>query len=149
MTYFKKLLELLKIEREEDRQSYQKLIERSSVIERRAGGLAWYPIAIRGNEMTRGEYLAVEVERTTHQDIPHQLRFGVPAVLFSNHNPKNDRAEGIITHQSGNRLKITLRTDELPEWSRDGKLGIDLLFDDNSYEEMQSALKAAEARAED
>lgn len=147
MDYFKRLLELLKIEREEDRQSYQRLIERSSVSERRAAGLAWYPIAIRGQEMSRGDYLTVEVERTTHQDVPHQLRFGMPAVLFSNHEPKKDRVEGVISHQGGNRLKITLRTDELPEWSRDGKLGIDLLFDDNSYDEMQSAVKAADAWA--
>ncbi len=143
MDYFKKLLELLKIEREEDRQSYLKLTESSSVSERRANGLAWYPIAIRGSEMSRGDYLTVEVERTTHQDVSHQLRFGMPAVLFSNHEPKKDRVEGTITHQSGNRLKITLRTDELPDWSRDGKLGIDLLFDDNSYDEMQNALKTA------
>lgn len=145
MEYFKKLLDLLKIEREEDRQSYLKLTESTSVSERRANGLAWYPIAIRGQEMSRGDYVTVEVERTTHQDISHQLRFGMPAVLFSNHEPKKDRVEGTITHQSGNRLKITLRTEELPDWSRDGKLGIDLLFDDNSYDEMQNALKTASA----
>lgn len=143
MEYFKNLLELLKIEREEDRQSYLKLTESTSVSERRANGIAWYPIAIRGSEMGRGDYLTVEVERTTHQDVSHQLRFGMPAVLFSNHEPKKDRVEGTITHQSGNRLKITLRTEELPDWSRDGKLGIDLLFDNNSYDEMQNALKSA------
>lgn len=148
MDYFKKLLDLLKTEREEDKASYQRLFERSSVSERRANGLSWYPIAIRGSEMSRGDYLTVEVERTTHQDISHQLRFGMPAVLFSNHEPKKDRLEGIITHQGGNRLKITLRTDELPDWSRDGKLGIDLLFDDNSYDEMQSAIKSAAALLE-
>jgi len=148
MEYFKKLSELLKTEREEDRQSYLKLTETTSVSERRANGLAWYPIAIRGSEMSRGDYLTVEVERTTHQDISHQLRFGMPAVFFSNHDAKKDRLEGIISHQSGNRLKITLRTDELPEWSRDGKLGIDVLFDDNSYDEMQNALKAAGILAE-
>ncbi|MCF2444088.1 AAA domain-containing protein [Dyadobacter sp. CY345] len=148
MDYFKKLLELLKIEREEDRQSYLKLTESTSVAERRANGIAWYPIAIRGSEMSRGDYLTVEVERTTHQDLSHQLRFGMPAVLFSNHEPKKDRVEGTITHQSGNRLKITLRTDELPDWSRDGKLGIDLLFDDNSYDEMQNALKSASSLEE-
>lgn len=147
MDYFRRLLELLKIEREEDKQSYMRLIERSSVSERRASGLAWYPIAIRGQEMSRGDYLTVEVERTTHQDLPHQLRFGMPAVLFSNHDPKKDRVEGVVSHQGGNRLKITLRTDELPEWSRDGKLGIDLLFDDNSYDEMQNAVKAADIAA--
>ncbi|WPV70222.1 AAA domain-containing protein [Chitinophaga sp. LS1] len=143
MDYFKKLLDLLKTEREEDRQSYISLTEKTSVAERRANGLSWYPIAIRGTEMSRGDYLTVEVERTTHQDISHQLRFGVSAVLFSNHDPKKDNIEGTVSYQSGNRLKITLRTDELPEWANDGKLGIDLSFDDNSYDEMQNALKQA------
>lgn len=149
MDYFKKLLDLLKKEREEDRKAYQELTETSTVAQRRENGLSWYPIAIRDTEMSRGDYLTVEVERTTHQDIVHQLRFGVSAVLFSNHDPKSNRIEGTVTHQSGNRLKITLRTDELPDWSRDGKLGIDLLFDDNSYDEMQHALKQAMALSEE
>ncbi len=143
MEYFEKLLDLLKMEREEDRKMYQKLIETSSVAERRANGLSWYPIAIRGTEIGRGDYLSVEVERTTHLDINHQLRFGVSAVLFSQHDFKNNRIEGTVTHQSGNGLVISLRTDELPDWASDGKLGIDLLFDDNSYDEMQNALKLA------
>lgn len=142
MEYFTKLLDLLKTEREEDLKSYLKLTESSSVAERRANGLSWYPIAIRGSEMSRGDYLTVEIERTTHQELSHQLRFGASAVLFSNHDTK-DRVEGTITHQSGNKLKITLKTDELPDWTRDGKLGIDVLFDNNSYDEMQSALKQA------
>ena len=143
MDYFKKLLDLLKIEREEDRKLYRQLTEASSVSQRRANGLSWYPIAIRDSEMTRGDYLSVEVERTSHQEIPHQLRFGASAVLFSNNDAANDRVEGTITYQNGNKLKITLTTDELPEWSRNGKLGIDLLFDENSYDEMQNACKLA------
>ena len=136
------------MEREQDRIAYRQLIETSTVAERRANGLTWYPIAIRDTELGRGDYLTVEVERTTHQDIPHQLRFGASAVIFSNHDPKENRTEGVITFQGGNRLKITLRTDELPHWSRDGKLGIDLLFDDNSYDEMQNALKLASTLSE-
>jgi ATP-dependent RNA/DNA helicase IGHMBP2 len=143
MQYFEKLLALLDIERQEDRQSYIKLIESSSAAGRRAAGLSWYPVAIRGSELGRGDYLTVEMERTTHQEIVHQFRFGMPAALFSNHDPVQDRMEGVISHLSGNSLKLTLRTDELPEWVRDGKLGIDLLFDDNSYDEMTSALKLA------
>jgi ATP-dependent RNA/DNA helicase IGHMBP2 len=148
MEYFKKLLDLLKIERDEDRKSYENLIATTTVAQRRANGYTWYPIAITGSEMSKGDYLSVEVERTTHQDIQHQLRFGASAMLFSNHDAKNNKVEGTITYQSGNKLKITLRTDELPEWAADGKLGIDLLFDDNSYEEMQSALKYAGALSE-
>lgn len=148
MEYFRKLQELLKTERAQDRLAYQQLIETSTVANRRASGLTWYPVAIRDTELGRGDYLTVEVERTTHQDIPHQLRFGATASLFSNHDPKEYKTEGVITFQGGNRLKITLRTDELPHWSRDGKLGIDLLFDDNSYDEMQTALKQASALCE-
>lgn len=143
MEYFKNLLDLVKIEREEDQRSYQKLTQSASVTDRRSSGLTWYPIAIRGTEMSRGDYLTVELERTTHQDLSHQFRFGASVVLFSNHNPHSDRLEGIIGYISGNRIKITLRTDELPDWASDGKLGIDLLFDNNSYDEMQSALKSA------
>src|SRR5882757_3416414 len=145
MDYFKKLGDLLKMEREEDRLSYQQLTSTSSVSDRRSNGLTWYPIAIRGSEMSRGDYLTVELERTTHQDMPHQFRFGVSAVLFSGHDPKENKIEGVVSYQSSNRLKITLHTDELPDWADDGKLGIDLLFDDNSYDEMQNALKQAAA----
>lgn len=148
MDYFKQLLDLLKAEREEDRNQYRKLTESTSIAERRANGLTWYPIAIRGSEMSRGDYITVEVERTTHHDLSHQLRSGLPAVFFSNHNPKEDRVEGTISFQNGNRLKITLLTDELPDWSRDGKLGVEMLFDDKSYDEMQEALRQANVLSE-
>jgi ATP-dependent RNA/DNA helicase IGHMBP2 len=148
MDYFKRLLELLKIERDADKQAYLDLTRSSSINDRRANGLAWYPIAIRGTELSKAEYITVEVERTTNTDISHQLRFGVSASLFSNHDPKNDLLEGTITFVSGNKLKISLRTDELPDWASDGKLGIDLLFDDNSYDEMQNALKLATTLSE-
>jgi ATP-dependent RNA/DNA helicase IGHMBP2 len=148
MDYFKKLLDLLKLERQEDQQSYIRITESSSVTERRTNGITWYPIAIKGSEISRGDYITVEVERTTHQHLTHQFRFGMPAALFSNHDSKTDRVDGIISFQSGNQLKITLNTDELPEWSRNGKLGIDLLFDDNSYDEMITALKTASSLGE-
>lgn len=143
MQYFERLIELLKAEREEDRLAYLRLAQSTTVAERRAAGYSWYPIAIRDTEMTKGDYISVEVERTTHHDVNHQLRFGSSAVLFSNHDAQNDRVEGTISYQSGNRLKITLRVDELPEWASNGKLGIDLLFDENSYDEMLAALKQA------
>jgi superfamily I DNA and/or RNA helicase len=148
MDYFKKLLDLLNKEKEEDRSAYLKLTENTSAADRRAQGLTWYPIAIRNTEPGRGDYISVEVERTTHQDLSHQLRFGVPAALFSNHDPQKDRIEGTITYQGGNRLKITLYAEELPDWARDGKLGVDLLFDNNSYDEMFKAIKQASALGE-
>src|SRR3954454_503724 len=109
MDYFKRLSELLLVEKEEDRRSYKELTENMSVTARRENGLTWYPIAIKDTELGRGDYLTVEVERTTHHDIIHQLRFGMSAALFSNYDYKNDRVEGTISYISGNKLKISLR----------------------------------------
>ncbi|MGZ3754279.1 MAG: AAA domain-containing protein [Mucilaginibacter sp.] len=145
MDYFKRLQDLLKIERTEDKEAYLKLTSSASVADRRAAGLCWYPISITGTEPARGDYLNVEIERRSHQDLSHQLRFGNPAVLFSNHNPQSDRVEGVITYQGGDRLKLNVFTEELPDWARDGKLGVELLFDDYTYNDMQAAVKQAAA----
>ena len=145
MDYFKQQLSLLQLERDEDRRNYREQMERLSARDRRTNGLTWYPVAIRNTEPLRGDYLAVELERTTHQDLPHQLRFGSPARLFSNHDPQQDFADGIIGWQSGDRLRLNLRIEELPDWARDGKLGVDVLFDEYGYQEMEAALLAAEA----
>lgn len=149
MDYFKGLQQLLQVEKEEDRRSNRRLMETVSVVNRREAGLSWYPIAIRDTEIGRGDYLTVEVERTTHTDLLHQLRFGMSAALFSNLDPKTDRVEGVITHISGNKLKISLRIEDLPDWTRNGKLGIDAVFDEASYQEMEAALKTAQAIVED
>jgi len=143
MDYFKNLADLLKTEQTEDREAYLKQVSSTSITDRRAAGLAWYPIAIAGIEPSRGDYLNVEVERKTHQDILHQIRFGSPAVLFSNHDPKHSRVEGVISYLSGDRLKINIFIEELPDWCRDGKLGIELLFDKNNYDDMFAAIKQA------
>ena len=37
-----------------------------SVVERRENVLTWYPVAIWETEIGRGDYLTVEMERTTH-----------------------------------------------------------------------------------
>lgn len=129
-------------------QQYLQQTESSSIVERRLLGLVWYPIAIRGTELSRGDYLTVEAERTNYQEVPHQFKSGASAVFFSNHDPKNSRVEGVIGYLNGNRLKITLKTDDLPDWASDGKLGIELLFDNNSYEEIEKALKLAIKLAE-
>ena len=145
MDYFGRLLQLLKIEKEADRRSYKELTENLPVAERRAAGLCWYPVAIKDTEIGRGDYLTVEVERTSNFDVIHQLRFGMSVALFSNLDAKNDRVEGTLTYINNNKLKMALRSDSLPEWSRNGKLGVDVVFDENSYAEMEAALKSAAA----
>lgn len=143
MGYFKELLNLLSVERSADEAAFTNLTAGTGAAQRRTLGLCWYPIAIRNTEPTRGDYLSVEAERTTHKDIQHQIRFGSSVALFSNHDATN-RMNGTVTYVGADRMRMTLLTEELPDWASDGKLGIDLLFDNHSYNEMQAALKQAE-----
>ena len=136
------------MEREVDRQAYRQQAETLSVQARRTNGVTWYPITIKGSEMNRGDYLTIEVERTAQQEGDHSFRTGASVALFSQHDAKNNREEGVISYLRGNGMKIALRIDDLPDWCRDGRLGIDLLFDDNSYDEMQSALTQASSLRE-
>lgn len=141
--YFKDLLTLLAAERSADEAAFNQLTAGTGAAQRRSNGMAWYPVAIRNTEPVRGDYISIEVERTTHQDLAHQFRFGSSVALFSNHDPQQ-RINGAVTFIGSNRMKVTLLIEELPDWASDGKLGIDLLFDAYSYDEMRDALKKAE-----
>jgi ATP-dependent RNA/DNA helicase IGHMBP2 len=133
---------LLKIERDEDLKQYNEQFTRCGVTERRKNGLTWYPVVIVNTEIGLGEYLVLEIERTTHHNEPHQFSGGKSAALFSNTGEGDDAAQvqGVIKNVSGNRMKLALNIDELPDWAYDGKLGVNLLFDENSYREMDIAL---------
>ncbi|ADY51935.1 AAA ATPase [Pseudopedobacter saltans DSM 12145] len=143
MSYFLELQNLLEIERKEDLSLFENQNKLLSNAEKRNLGIVWYPIAIRNTEIGRGDYLLVEVERTTHQEIVHQFRSGVPVAFFTHHD-SDLKLEGLISHVSANRMRIALKVDELPDWMNKGKIGVQLLFDNNSYDEMKRALKKAE-----
>ncbi len=145
MQYFRTLQELLAIEKESDRRTFEELTHAMRVSDRRDNGMAWYPVAIRETELGRGDYLTVELERTTHLELAHQFRSGMSVSFFSNHDARNDRMDGIVTHISGSRMRVALKVDELPDWTRNGKLGVDAVFDENSYQEMERALRQAAA----
>jgi len=143
MNYFDELKTLLNIEQDFDREQYETLLLKSSLNERKLKGVTWFPIQIKGEEMGRGDYLTITLSKTNNQEDEHRFRFGMPVALFSNHDPLVDRAEGLISFVNRDTMKIALRVDELPDWTRRGKLGVDLLFDENSYKEMHEALRKA------
>lgn len=135
------LKELLSIEREEDYKQYRELFLKAGIEQRRKNGLTWYPIKINSEELGYADLLQIEVERTTHQDTAHQFSSGKNIALFSNQSTGETlEINGIIKSAQKNKLKILIHADTLPDWCYDGKLGINVQFDDNSYTEMQKAL---------
>ncbi|UIR54484.1 AAA domain-containing protein [Sphingobacterium sp. SRCM116780] len=143
MNYFDELIALLNIEHQYDREQYEQLLLRSNLNERRLKGVTWFPIQIKNSEMGRGDYLTITLSKTNFLEDEHKFRFGMPVSLFSNYDPNTDRLGGLISYVSRDTMKISFRVDELPDWTRNGKLGVDLLFDENSYKEMNQALMNA------
>lgn len=137
----KRLKELLLIERDEDYFQYKEQFLKASVEQRRKNGVTWFPIQILSEELGYADYIHIEVERTTHLNEPHQFSAGKNVTLFSNKNPDDiQEITGTIKQSSKNKMKIILHTDEMPDWCYEGRLGINIQFDDNSYIEMQKAL---------
>ncbi|POY36326.1 IGHMBP2 family helicase [Solitalea longa] len=139
----KHLRKVLKIEKEEDLQLYRKFVIESEIGERVKNGNSWYPVIITQTGYGRGEQVFVEIERTTAKGTDHQLQTGKRASLFSNVNNQasKQRTEGVIGTAVKDKLRIYLNADELPEWINQGKIGVDLLFDETSYKEMDETLR--------
>ncbi|PUV24729.1 IGHMBP2 family helicase [Sphingobacterium athyrii] len=149
MNYFDELISLLNEEQQYDKMQHEAILLQSSLNERRMQGMTWFPIQITDSELGRGDYLSVSLKKTNHLDVDHRFRFGMPVSLFSNHDPKADRIDGVISSVNKESMRISFRIEELPDWSRRGKLGVDLLFDEHSYREMTNALRQAKEIATD
>ncbi|MBL7884855.1 MAG: AAA family ATPase [Bacteroidia bacterium] len=135
------LRQLLKIERDEDFKQYKERFSRNNINYRKQNGVTWYPIVITNVEIGLGEYLIIDIERTSNHNEPHQFSGGKIASLFSNNYPDVHPINGTIKVINQNKLRLSLTIDDLPDWCDDGKLGINLLFDETSYKEMDIALE--------
>lgn len=145
-----KTLELIRLERQADLEYYRQKVLLRSLQDRTKEGTTWYPLRLKRDYIGTGERLIVEVERTTHIDQPHAFQSGKSVSLFSNSDgkPERDHVNGVINYVKDNLMVVTLNADELPDWIEDSLLGVDVMFDEMSYREMEFALKEV-MKAED
>ena len=140
----KHLLSLLLKEKEEDLRQYRMKIAGTSLKERRQQGVCWYPVYLQRINFDAGERLYVRVSRSTEHRDSHMFRSGKPVSLFSNAGDNHENREvahGVVNNVSEHEMTITLNSSAIPSWIEDGYLGVQLLFDENSYREMEGTLK--------
>lgn len=135
------LHKLLHMERDDDRKSYLQKIADSSYSARRKEGICWYPVLLTETSYDGGERLRVSIERHKEHELPHAFQSGRPVQFFSNSNGELS-VPGVINYVRGNEMAISLTIDEEPDWFTSGKLGVQLLFDENSYRQMDEAMKS-------
>ena len=136
-----KLKELLRMEKDEDYAQYQRKMLNTSVDERRQKGVTWYPVQLVNRFISTGERYTLELDRTSHLEQNHAFQVGAIASVFSGHGEDADALSGVISYVRRDKMRVVLNSDDVPDWLRDGKLGVNLLFDEGGYREMQKALK--------
>ncbi|MBX2897080.1 MAG: AAA family ATPase [Cyclobacteriaceae bacterium] len=137
-------LELIKLERAADLDQYRQKVLLRSLTQRVIEGVTWYPVKVVRDYVGTGERTIIEVERLHPSDKPHSFQSGKSVNIFCNAfgKPEKQHLQGVINYVHNNTLVITINPDELPEWMDDGKLGVDVMFDEMSYKEMEYALKS-------
>jgi ATP-dependent RNA/DNA helicase IGHMBP2 len=137
-----KTLALIKLERQADLEYYRQKVLLRSLQQRTKEGTTWYPLRFHKYFIGTGERFIVEVERTNNMDQPHTFQSGKSVSLFSNAEgkPEKHHANGVINFVRDNLMQITLNTEDAPDWLEDGLLGVDVMFDEMSYREMEYAL---------
>lgn len=133
---------LLALEKKEDFEQFKMLIERLPLNDRKEKGFTWYPVSVQKSGYTYGDRAYVIVERATDLQESHQFRSGKIVRLFNNqHEGKKTEKNGVVHFVDKRRMKIILNSKDLPDWLGLGLLGVDLLFDERTYLEMEKALK--------
>ena len=140
----KKLIDLQRKEREEDLRLYKLKMMARSISNRVADGMTWYPVVVTKNFIGTGEYIHLELERTKGKGLNHMLQSGKSVGIFVNNGQESEASRtitGVVKWTRKDIMQVALNVDELPEWFDEGRLGVNLLFDDATYEEMNRAVK--------
>jgi superfamily I DNA and/or RNA helicase len=139
-----KVLSLLQQEKEEDLNQYKRKMAGTSINDRRKEGVCWYPVNIERTRYDAGERLLVKISRPKEHKESHLFQSGKLVALFSNAGKNNEHKHtinGVVNQSKENEMIITIHGDDEPEWLRDGNVGVQLLFDENAYLEMERALR--------
>ena len=148
----KNLAQLLHKEKEEDLQQYRQKMLSTSLKERRTQGVCWYPVALGRTKFDAGERLIVKVSRPPEHTDAHLFQSGKLVSLFSSAGGMgdyDDQVSGVVNNVTRQDMLITLNADDLPQWIHHGQLGVQLLFDENAYREMEKTLSTLIKTKED
>ncbi len=141
--YIENLRTLLKIEKDADFKQYREKTINTSIAERVKEGVCWYPVQTDGVSYDFGEQLICEFSRIVSVDNAHTFSSGSLVSIFSNFGSNSESevfVNAVVNRVKNNKMTVTLHTKEFPNWLKSGKIGIQLLFDENTYNEMEYAL---------
>ncbi|MEX2513134.1 MAG: IGHMBP2 family helicase [Cyclobacteriaceae bacterium] len=135
-------IKLLRAEHKEDLIQFQQLSYRKSIKEKKESGICWYPVTMGKVKWAFSDKLVIELEKP--DDLQNDgFQSGKTVAFFSNAGENNIQTchiNGVINNVGRKKLTITLPVSKIPDWVNEGKLGIELTFDETGYRIMQETL---------
>ena len=149
---------LLQLEYYTEKEAFRKLTKQMGMQRKVKRGDAWYPLRVGKSFYNSLNQRAIEVFRTSDQDIEHNFEFGRPVMFFKVKNEegrvKNEEGRvknstlkyfsftGTVNYVDGDRMVITVPDSAplLDLQQATEEIGIQLSFDETSYKLMFEAL---------
>lgn len=139
---------LLQLEYYTEKEAFRKLTEQMGMQRKVKRGDAWFPLQVGKSFYNSLNQTAIEVFRTSDQDIEHNFEFGRPVMFFRSEGSEGSEElkyfsfTGTVSYVDGDRMVVTV-PDSAPllelQQSTD-LIGVQLSFDETSYKLMFEAL---------
>lgn len=140
---------LLQLEYYTEKEAFRKLTEQMGMQRKVKRGDAWFPLRVGKSFYNSLNQTAIEVFRTSDQDIEHNFEFGRPVMFFmvkkmgeNVQSIKYFSFTGTVSYVDGDRMVITV-PDSAPLLDLQQStepIGVQLSFDETSYKLMFEAL---------
>ena len=144
---------LLQLEYYTEKEAFRKLTEQMGMQRKVKRGDAWFPLRVGKSFYNSLNQTAIEVFRTSDQDIEHNFEFGRPVMFFMVKSKNENQGRkvqsikyfsftGTVSYVDGDRMVITV-PDSAPLLDLQQStepIGVQLSFDETSYKLMFEAL---------
>ena len=151
---------LLETEYNEEKENFKRQMQAIGLERRIKRGDAWHPVRIGRSYYNSLNQLAIEVYRTSDEDIEHNFEFGKPVCFFKveqddrldSATSKADKHKGfdvittgMVSYADADRMVVTIpdKTGTATMLQNTDGIGIQLFFDETSYKLMFEALDRA------
>lgn len=136
---------LLQLEYYTEKEAFRKLTEQMGMQRKVKRGDAWFPLQVGKSFYNSLNQTAIEVFRTSDQDIEHNFEFGRPVMFFRSEGSEELKYfsfTGTVSYVDGDRMVVTVpdSTPLLELQQSTDPIGVQLSFDETSYKLMFEAL---------
>lgn len=144
-----RLQALLRMEYEAEKVEYKLQTEQMPVARKVRRGICWFPVRVGRSYYNSLNQLVAEVEREAPEDeednlVDHQFEYGRPVAFFASDEEHRCRllpSAHTISYVDGNRMVVTMPGEgAVASLSIVERLGVQLYFDETSYQTMFHAL---------